>query len=545
MPTRALSEPIYARLDNGALLPGLLNCFVTSPGVAALASVDFVTTWEPKLVPTTEPPSNVRVCLEARIRAMPLDTEFERRVRVVARLRAMRDAPAWSPDLDGSRAVSLHAEIAVLDRITGAADVARARAARRLLAIRYVDASLATTDANVRAKHLARAEELFVASAAEDTVARPSALFSLATALGYANERARAQTPLRSLVCASRFPFAPGPPPARPASLPQDHPPEYWDAWTNDAWKKRRAAETAHTRAAKPRAKAAVADETIYVSPYEGCAPGASDRSVSYAEAWFAIGAFHEGLDSDGGAMHWNRAATAYGEAIAAAKGEPSSVLPFARLALARTLFAQQRYAAAVREAVALLDSRDVAGAPELLERAAQLIATSLSHVDLTGPPEDAPFLVRPDVFDVEPNPAVVATKLHVAIERAMDPSLLPQDRPWTPEVVFWLAKDLRSAVVPRIEIEADELFLARWPLHRDAPIIQSDEIDAWDEIARETLPTKPEHAEAIGKLADARQNLVKIYAGETAWARANAADAAAIATAGALVEAVKGAHGP
>jgi hypothetical protein len=515
VPMRVLSDPLYARLE----WMRDLRCFAASQGANGSASVEFVSSPDPEIIPQQEASSDARTCLVRFVHDLVLEPFLNDRVRVTARIRAILPGREWmavaTPEME--------ADIAVLERIANGTDAPRARAAQSLLATRHVDAAIATGDFGASATHLARAEELFTGIAASDTSARPAALFGVATALAYENDLGRAQTPLRTLVCPSRFRFTAGAPSASPAPLAQDHPREYWAAW-----EERREKE----QLGKHVVKAAADDETTYSSPYEACGAGPLDSRISYAEAWFDIGAFHEALDEAGGPLRLNRAATAYREAIAAATRSPSSVLPFARLALARTLYAQQRYQASARAAIELLDSSEIAAAPELVERASQLVAASLSFVDFVGPPEGAPFSKRPDISDTSFGSASVEPTLRVAIQRVKDPSVVPQDRAWTPRVVFWLAKDLHSLFLPHLEAEADELFLTQWPLHRDAPIVQADEAEAWRTAAQQTLPSRPERAMARAKQANVLANIARLYASDTAWARANATDALALAAA-------------
>ncbi len=548
MPSSALSQPFYAALERGTLLRGILSCFVIGRGSPSFVSADFVLSEKPQLLRGTKPVSSADDCFATRVGEMQLPFVYDAHLRLTARLRTMSHAAPWRSDAEGDLPRDLDAQIAVLDKLVDSTDTAHRSAARRLLATRHVDASLVSTDAAASAAHLARAEALFVSLAAQDVSARPAALFGLASALGYANEHARAQTPLRELVCPSLYPFTPGPPPALPGALANDHPPEYWRAW-----KRRYAPEPAAKGSAETQATAP-GNETACLSPYAGCVPRAAEEGVSYAEAWFFIGAFHE-RDHWDEPVCFNRAVTAYREAIAAAERESSDVLPFARLALARTLFAQRKYRNAVQEAVALLDSKEIAAAPELAVRACQLVAAALNHVDLEGPSDGAAFvgLDEPtppghpydDVFlttEGERTAAALKTTaaLHLSIARTADPSLVPQDRPCTPGILFWLAKDFRaSGISPRAEIEADRLFLTRWPLHRDAPVVTADEIDALRSIA--TGPREPvAYKIAYKMLSDSVATAVASYASDSAWARANAADAGALEAARSVLEMAK-----
>ena len=60
-------------------------------------------------------------------------------------------------------------------------------------------------------------------------------------------------------------------------------------------------------------------------------------------------------------------------------------------------------------------------------------------------------------------------------IERIQDPSLLPQQRPWTPEVYFQLGQVYFDEAKYPEAIAAWRLALGKWPTHHRAPEVLND----------------------------------------------------------------------
>jgi hypothetical protein len=199
--------------------------------------------------------------------------------------------------------------------------------------------------------------------------------------------------------------------------------------------------------------------------------------------------------------------------------------VPVATLELGRVLVHQQRHAEAARvlgRLVAPPDDR------ELLERAAQLVASSLTFLDLEGPGEDEPRIERPDVLDTEPNPTVAERKLSAVIERASRPDLVPQNDSFTPLVMHWMSWELAAIAMHRPSVALAEQLLTRFPRHRDAPLVQWEQAETYTLMWSYYRVGAPEAVEPKRLAGEARARLAQ-YVGTTPWTEANKNDAEAL----------------
>jgi tetratricopeptide repeat protein len=383
--------------------------------------------------------------------------------------------------------------------------------------------------------------------------------------LGHAlndSERApEAQQVWRSLVCHNKYPYPVPTDPADPdkdviTRKPQDHDEKYWEAWSRMhpqpiGPKARRAAAPARgkaTRAGEAEPMNA-GEELSYVPIYtDECEPvpqrpepGREPRYL--AEVWWLIGDHHfEQLDTKGGPYNYNRAVSAYRLAMKSVQDRAKNVVyGVAMYKLAWTYFKQQRYETAVKQFVELLhytDEREAAtGDPgaDFRKEAYDYIAASLTYVDFAGPGEDEPYIARVDVLDNEPNPAVAEQKMRIALDRAQDPKLIPQDKKWTIEIYRALAREYREVNQLANATATLELVLQKYPMHRDAPVIQNEIANLYDERARFSKEGSPERDLYAAKALDARTKLAQ-YVGNTPWVDANRDDPEAIQTAERLV---------
>lgn len=368
--------------------------------------------------------------------------------------------------------------------------------------------------------------------------------------LGHAyNDSARideAQQVWRSLVCQNHFKY-PTPPDPKKAGhdsilpLPQDHDETYWTAW--------------RYRYNDPRKIGKNNPETIFENPYPtDCThvaqpqlrPGEEPKYV--AEVWWQIGNWEfDQLDLGGGVVRdepsavwdYNRAASAYQHSM---EYKRPPLYGVALYKYAWTLFKQQRYEAATREFVKLLlytdEQQKLTGDPgaDFRGEAFTYIAGSLTNVDFTGPAPEDPFIQRPDIVDTEPRPDVAEKKLHVAIERVSNPSLIPQDKAWTIEIYRALASEYRSLNMFGNAIEVYELMLKKWPMDPTAPDVQSSIAETYDQMNVTRRPGTPEHDAIASKALEARTALAN-YIGNTPWVDANKENPAAIQNAERLVK--------
>jgi hypothetical protein len=345
---------------------------------------------------------------------------------------------------------------------------------------------------------------------------------------------AEAQQVFRSLVCHNRYAYPVAADPRNPerdlvAPLPQDHDREYWKAWTA-----RRAPGKDRGRALPRDASA----DATFQNPFpDDCQPiaqvtPAGQEPRYLAEVWWLIGDHHfNEVDPAGGPFNLNRADAAYQRSIRFRKPPVHGV---AMYKLAWTHFKQQRYEAAVQGFVDLLRYADeqekLTGDPgaDFRAEAYTYIAGSLTYLDFAGPAPEEPFAVRSDVLDTESSPRVAEQKMRAAVARVADPRVIPQDRTWTVPIYRALAQEFKDLGQLHNMIEVDRLVLDKWPLHRDAPVVQDEIAEGWERLAALSREGASDRAEATERALDARTRL-SAYVGATPWVDAHKDDPEAL----------------
>ena len=243
-------------------------------------------------------------------------------------------------------------------------------------------------------------------------------------------------------------------------------------------------------------------------------------------------------LDPGGGPFNYNRAESAYQHAL---KYNKPPVYGVAMYKLAWTYFKQQRYETSVRQFIDLLKYTDaqekLTGDPgtDFRSEAFTYIAGSLTYLDFVGPTADEPYIPRNDVLDTETDARIAEQKMRIAIERVQDAKLIPQDQKWTVEIYKALAQEYKELNQYRNMVEVSELILQKWPMHRDAPVVQNQIADVYDLLMQQSRQGTPEHAQNSAKALEARTKLAQ-YVGTTPWVQANKDDPEAIQTAERLV---------
>jgi hypothetical protein len=388
--------------------------------------------------------------------------------------------------------------------------------------------------------------------------------------LGHAyNDSSRlpeAQQVWRSLVCHNQYTYPTAPDSKDPEKdivvrLPQDHDRDYWTGWDarhstpinalGVGGRARPAAAAAPAKTKKKGAKepeptnTSLDDEVTFKNPFpdtckaipQKTAANAEPRYV--AEVWWLIGDYHfNEVDQQGGPFNYNRAEAAYQQSI---KFKKPPVHGVAMYKLAWTYFKQQRYETSVRQFIELLrytDQQEKAtgdtGA-DFRAEAYTYIAGSLTYLDFTGPNVDEPYVPRNDILDLESDPHVAEQKMRIAIDRVQDDKLIPQREKWTVDVYKALAQEFKELNQLRNTIEVDELILKKWPMHRDAPVIQNEVADIYDKLTAQSREGTAERKDNAAKALAARTKL-SAYVGNTPWTDANKNDPEAIQTADRLV---------
>ncbi len=361
----------------------------------------------------------------------------------------------------------------------------------------------------------------------------------------------------RSLVCANRYTVKDDPKDANKIALDplaQDHDDKFWQDWYNknpvpiDQIGKGKGA--ARGRAvARPAAKVGKAgtdaEERSFVDPYDGCKPlpqkvEGTDDPRYLAEIWWQLGNFHfDQIDPHGGPYNLNRAVSAFDHSMEFKKPPIFGVAMYKQ---AWTYYKQQRYRTAVDWFVRLLHYADEqeakTGDPgaDFRSEAYTYIAGSLTYVDFDGPPPEVPYIPRNDVLDTETDPVLAEQKMAIAITRVQDPTLVPQDQKWTVEIYKALAQEFVEITQNRNAVAMLELTLQKFPMNRDAPVMQNKVAELYDQLSRLAPDGSAARAEYGSKALEARTKLAA-YVGTTPWVDANKDDPEALQTAEQLVK--------
>lgn len=352
----------------------------------------------------------------------------------------------------------------------------------------------------------------------------------------------------RVLACASRYSVQDDPKDAGKIlqqPMPQDHDDKFWNEWYNknpvplDQAKVKR---TAVKRGANPLVDT---EELTFADPYDGCKPlpqkiepGEDPRYL--AEIWWQLGNFHfDQIDPKGGPYNLNRGVVAYQNSMQYTKPPIYGVSLYK---LAWTYFKQQRYHTAVDNFVKLLGYADEqeakTGDPgaDFRQEAFTYIAGSLTYVDFEGPPPEHPYIPRSDVLDTEPDPLRAEEKMAIAITRVQDPQLIPQDKKWTVEIYKALSQEFIEITQNRNAVATLELTLKKFPMDRDAPVMQNKVAELYDQLSRLAPDGSAARTEYGSKALEARTKLAS-YVGTTPWVDANRDDPEALTTAEQLVK--------
>ncbi len=368
----------------------------------------------------------------------------------------------------------------------------------------------------------------------------------------------------RALVCSNRYKVKDDARDARKLALEplaQDHDSKFWNEWglahpvpldqqvarpkvpPRPAKPSKPAKRPKGTKASEP-ATLTGDEEIAFVDPYAGCEPIAQNTAAGeepryLAEVWWQLGNYHfDQIDLQGGPYNFNRAVSAYDHSMQYKKPPIFGVSMYKQ---AWTYYKQQRYKPAVLAFVELLRYADEqeakTGDPgaDFRSEAYTYMAGSLTYVDFDGPPAEHPYIPRNDVLDTELDPLVAEQKMSIALQRVQDPALIPQDQKWTVEIYKALAQEFIELTQNRNAVAALELTLSKFPMNRDAPVMQNRVSELYDQLSRLAPEGSAARAEYGAKGLEARTRLAA-YVGTTPWVDANRDDPEALQSAEALV---------
>ncbi|HTA89713.1 MAG TPA: hypothetical protein VK745_09070, partial [Polyangiaceae bacterium] len=126
--------------------------------------------------------------------------------------------------------------------------------------------------------------------------------------------------------------------------------------------------------------------------------------------------------------------------------------------------------------------------------------------------------------------------KMAVAIQRVQDPTLIPQDQKWTVEIYKALAQEFIEITQNRNAVAMLELTLQKFPMNRDAPVMQNKVAELYDQLSRLAPDNSAARTDYASKALEARTKLAA-YVGTTPWVDANKDDPEALQTAEQLVK--------
>lgn len=261
-----------------------------------------------------------------------------------------------------------------------------------------------------------------------------------------------------NLVCANHFTYTGAPPP----------PPAEGSASGDEATPDDAASAPAHPAASILAPPTPAAPPAPYVDPYADCQPVTSGAQFT-GETWLRIGEYHFDFDSQ---PHFlDRAISAYSHVLANPEDRNYNL---ALYKVAWAYYRASRYPEAIAAFARLVDWSD--SEEQRTGRAgSELRAEAIQYMGITFAYDDWNENNTPDVNEGMPS----------AIQRLQDPSLLPQDRPWTAEVYFQTGQVFFDEAQYEQAIAVWELAMQRFPMHHRNPEIAMQVARAYRRLER------------------------------------------------------------
>ncbi|MCS6799621.1 MAG: tetratricopeptide repeat protein [Myxococcota bacterium] len=205
-----------------------------------------------------------------------------------------------------------------------------------------------------------------------------------------------------------------------------------------------------------PRPGASAATIRVGDDPYADCQPVRPDAQF-VSEAWFRIGEHHfeDYGDPNGVAL----AIAAYSRILANPDDDNYGL---ALYKVAWAYYRANRFPEAIQRFSQVVDWSDAQQGGRV-QAGAQLRPEALLYLAISFAYDDWNDNQVPDPEEGGPR----------GIQRLQDPNLMPQDRPWTPEVYFQLGNVYFDENKLPEAIEVWRLALQRWPLHHRVPEIR------------------------------------------------------------------------
>lgn len=195
-----------------------------------------------------------------------------------------------------------------------------------------------------------------------------------------------------------------------------------------------------------------------FVDPYAGCRP-ISPQARFVSETWFRIGEHH--FDDFGAQNALDLSIAAYSRIL---EDPDDRNYNLALYKVAWAYYRASRYPEAIRRFGDLVQWSDDAQS-ETGRAGSELRPEAIEYLGIAFAYDDWNENQIPDAAEGRPT----------GIQRVQDPSLLPQDRPWTPEVYFQLGQVYFDEAKYPQAIAAWRLAIEKWPLHPRTPEILND----------------------------------------------------------------------
>ncbi len=195
-----------------------------------------------------------------------------------------------------------------------------------------------------------------------------------------------------------------------------------------------------------------------FVNPYTSCG-SITPQARFVSETWFRIGEYH--FDDFGGRNALDLAIAAYGRILEDPQDRNYNL---ALYKVAWAYYRASRYPEAIRHFGRLVqwsdDTRSETGkaGSELRPEAIEYLGIAFAYDDWNENQVSDPIEGQP-----------------TGIERIQDASLIPQQRPWTPEVYFQLGQVYFDEAKYLEAIAAWRLAIRKWPNHHRTPEILND----------------------------------------------------------------------
>jgi len=195
-----------------------------------------------------------------------------------------------------------------------------------------------------------------------------------------------------------------------------------------------------------------------FINPYKTCEPITPEaRFVS--ETWFRVGEYH--FDDFGGENALDLSIAAYGRILENTQDRNYNL---ALYKVAWAYYRASRYPAAIQHFGKLVQWSDETRS-ETGKAGSELRPEAIEYLGIAFAYDDWNENQVSDPIEGQPT----------GIERIQDPSLIPQQRPWTPEVYFQLGQVYFDEAKYLEAIAAWRLAIRKWPNHHRTPEVLND----------------------------------------------------------------------